>query len=559
MLRGDIVVGELVWLAVFRHYDDLINGPARGLRFSPSKAWHVIRYIERFFVHIKGPAAGQPIKLEPFQRFWTAVKFGWLRADTGQRRFSRALELIARKNGKSTWTAPQGAYLWQMDGESGAEVYAMGTTREQAMTVFKPVLDNVKRWARMSDGVRRTIKIHDGLNQERLTLDGTSTFRPLPANDDAMDGLNPSAVLFDELHAQKTRGLWDVMESALGARLQPMLSAISTAGYILDGICTELLRYLVQILRGDVVDDDFFGYAYCLDKGDDPFDEAVWVKANPGLGTIKQLRYMQAQARKAAHLPSARANFLTKDLNEWVGGAEGWFDMRVWDACGRQPLDLRAFAGRRCFLGLDLSSTRDLTALAYVFPPQAEGQRWAVIVRFWCPQAKVDEGKSSEEDRAPYARWVSDGWVTPTPGNVVDYGPVAKAVREARQALDVVEVGFDRWNAQQVCNTLMEEGAPMVEVPQNTGGMYPGAKQLELLVCDGQLEHGGNPVLRYCADNTALLFDSNDNFRPDKRKSRPNGRIDGIVALCMALSRAVAVDRPALIDPSIINLDLSAT
>lgn len=532
-------MGELVWLAVYRHYDDLVHGPARGLRFDPGKALHVIGYIERFFVHIKGPLAGKPIKLEPFQKFWTAVKFGWLRADTGLRRFTRALELIGRKNGKSTWTAPQGAYLWQMDGEPGAEVYALGTTREQAMTVFKPVMDNVKRWARQSAGVRRTVKIHDGLNQERLTLDGTSVFRPLPANDDAMDGLNPSAVLFDELHAQKSRGLWDVMESAFGARTQPLLSAITTAGYILDGICTELYHYLVKILRGEIQDDDFFGYAYTLDTGDDPFDPSTWLKANPGLGTIKQHRYMEAQARKAAHLPSARANFLTKDLNAWVGAGEGWFDMRVWDACGKTPLDLHKQRGRRCYLGLDLSSTRDLTALAYVFPPDEQHEKWMLFVQFWCPQAKVDEVKSEATDRAPYAKWVSQQWVVATPGNVVDYDPVQAAALDAHKDFDVVEIGFDRWNAQQISNTLTQAGLPMVEVPQNTQGMYPGAKALEMLVCDGRLEHGGNPVLRYCADNVALLFDSNDNFRPDKRKSRPNGRIDGIVATCMAMSRAV--------------------
>jgi hypothetical protein len=157
----------------------------------------------------------------------------------------------------------------------GAEVYALGTTREQAMTVFKPAMDNIKRWARMSPGIRRVVKVHDGLNQERLTLDGTSLFRPLPANDDAMDGLNPSAILFDELHAQKTRGLWDVMESALGARRQPLLSAISTAGYVLDGICTELLTYLTRILRGEIQDDDFFGYCYTVDADDDPLGKVM--------------------------------------------------------------------------------------------------------------------------------------------------------------------------------------------------------------------------------------------------------------------------------------------
>lgn len=537
VLRGEIVTGELVWLAVLRHYEDLISGPARGLAFRADKAWHVIHFIERFFVHTKGAKAGQPILLDDWQRFWTAVLYGWVKADTGLRRFSRGLEGVARKNGKSTWKAPQGAYLWMMDREAGAEVYTLGTTRDQAMSVFKPALDNVKRWVRQSPAVTKSIKVLDGINQERLLFGGVSVFRPLASNDATMDGLNPSAVLFDELHAQRDRGLWDVMESAMGARSQPLLSAITTAGYILDGICTELLTYLTQILKGEIEDDDFFGYFYSPDAGDDPYSLETWRKANPGLGTIKRISYMQAQARKAAQLPSARANFLTKDLNIFVGGAEGWFDMRVWDKGGAY-FDAEALRGRRCYAGLDLSSTTDLVALALAFPPDDDDGDWHALVRFWAPREKIDEHEG--DDRAPYRRWESEGWITATPGNVTDYEPVREAVRQACGLYAVEEVGFDRWNALQLCTALLDDGVPMVEVPQNTAGMYPGAKQLEQLVYSGRLRHGGNPVLRYCVDNTALLMDTNNNFRPDKRRSRQSGRIDGTVALVMALSRAVA-------------------
>lgn len=523
---------------MLRHYEDLISGPSRGLAFRPERGWHVIQFTERFFRHTKGALAGQPILLDPWQKFWTAVLYGWVRADTGLRRFSRGLEGVARKNGKSTWKATQGAYLWMMDREAGAEVYTLGTTREQAMSVFRPAMDNVKRWVRQSPAVAKSVKVLDGINQERLIFGGSSVFRPLASNDSTMDGLNPSAVLFDELHAQRDRGLWDVMESAMGARSQPLLSAITTAGYILDGICTELLAYLTKILRGEIDDDDFFGYFYSADPGDDPYSPKTWTKANPGLGTVKQVSYMQAQARKAAQLPSARANFLTKDLNIFVGGAEGWFDMRVWDK-GAAPFDPETLRGRRCYAGLDLSSTTDLVALALVFPPDDEGGEWYALVRFWAPRAKIDEHE--RDDRAPYRRWEAAGWITATPGNVTDYEPVRAALREACGLYQVEEVGYDRWNALQLCTALMDDGVPMVEVPQNTGGMYPGAKLLEQLVYSGRLRHGANPVLRYCVDNTSLLMDTNDNFRPDKRKSRLNGRIDGTVALVMALSRAAAV------------------
>ncbi len=539
VLRGEILTGRLVYLAVLRHYQDLVDGAARGLVFSAVHGWHVIHYIEKFFVHTKGPLARQPMLLDPWQKFWTAVLYGWRRSDTGLRRFTRAYEEVARKNGKSTWKAPQGAYLFSMDGEVGAEVYAMATTRAQAMTVFKPAFENVKRWVRNSPGIARSFKVYAGLNQEKIEMTDGSVFEPLPSNAENQDGRNPSAVLYDELHAAKTRDVWDVMESAFGARTQPLLSAITTAGFILDGICTEVRGYLVSVLEGKRQDDSFFGYVYSLDAGDDHFDERNWIKANPGLGKSKTLDYMRGVARKAAALPGALVNFLTKDLNIWCNSANGWFDVNVWDKGGKK-FDPAMLRGRRCFGGLDLASTRDLTAFALVFPPEEPGQQWYVLVWFWCPQGKVDT--QEHDDAAPYKRWVEEGWLTATPGDVTDYGPVRRLVQQALQDFDVVDIGFDRWNAQQLCNEMLDAGVPLVEIPQNTGGMYPGSKSLEEIVYGGLMQHGGNPVLRYCAMNVALLFDTNGNYRPDKKKSQLTGRIDGIVATVMALSRCVHKD-----------------
>jgi phage terminase large subunit-like protein len=196
-------------------------------------------------------------------------------------------------------------------------VYAVATTREQAMTVFKPAFDNIKRWARNSPGVARSFKVYEGANQERITL-GTGIFKPLPANAENLDGLNPSAIMFDELHAQRDSSVWDVMVSALGARAQPMLSAITTAGYILDGICTDLRGYLIKVLRGQVQDDSFFGYIYTLDEGDDPLNPANWAKANPGLGLSKTWAHMHAMAKAARSLPTAMTNFLTKEFHQGI-------------------------------------------------------------------------------------------------------------------------------------------------------------------------------------------------------------------------------------------------
>lgn len=549
VLRGEIVTGRYAYLAVKRHYEDLESGAARGLVFKPEHAWHIIDFIEKYFVHIKGALAGKPIYLDPWQKFWTAVLYGWRRAEDGGRRFSRAYEEVARKNGKSTWKGPQGAYLLAMDGEVGAEVYAVATTRAQAMTVFKPAFDNIKRWVRKSPGIARSFKIHGGLNQEKVTVD-TSVFAPLPANAENLDGLNPSAILFDELHAQKSRDVWDVMESALGARFNPLMSAITTAGFILDGICTEVRSYLISVLEGKRVDDAVFGYIYTLDADDDPFLEKNWIKANPGLGKSKTLEYMRGMARKAAALPGAKVNFLTKDLNIWCNSADGWFDISVWDK-GNKKFNPALLKGRRCFGGLDLGSTRDLTALSLVFPPDEEGEDWVVLVWFWCPQEKIDT--QEHDDVAAYKAWQQAGWLTGTSGNVTDYNEVKKTILQVVDDFDVVEIGFDRWNALQLANELIELDVPLVEVPQNTGGMYPGSKRLEELVYGKLFQHGGNPVLRWCASNTALLFDTNGNFRPDKKKSNDSGRIDGIVATVMALSRAVTSEPQGSFDEFINN------
>ena len=525
-----------------RHYRDLQAAAERGLSFSPSHAWHVISFIEKYFRHIKGPLAGHPMLLDPWQKFWTAVLYGWRKGD-GTRRFTRAYEEVSRKNGKSTWKGPQGAYLFMMDGEPGAEVYAVASTREQAMTVFKPAYENIKRWAKKSAGVARSFRIYEGMNQERIES-GASVFKPIASNADAQDGFNPSAVLFDELHAQKSRDQWDVLESGFGARSQPLLSAITTAGFILDGVCTEIRSYLVSVLEGKRQDDSFFGYIYTLDADDSPFDEAVWIKANPGLGSSKTLDYMRTMARKAKALPSSLANFKTKDLNIWCNDAEGWLDMEVWDKNGK-PFDVAKLLGRQCFGGLDLASTRDLTSFSLVFPPLEEGGDWHVLVWTWCPRAKLDD---QADDAAPYTRWHSQGWLTVTEGNVTDYGPVKEAILQSMQDYDVQEIGFDRWNAQQLSNELTDAEVPLVEVPQNTGGMHPGSKKLEELIYSKRFRHGGNPVLKWAASNVALLYDSNDNFRPDKKRSKPKGRIDPIVASVMALSRAVMHVAPEEVD-----------
>ncbi|SMG09616.1 terminase large subunit [Paraburkholderia susongensis] len=538
------MTGEFEYRAVLRHYQDLRRGWKRGLVFRPDYAWHCIDHIQSHFVHVAGPKAGQLLLLDEWQLFWTAVLIGWRHADTHLRRFRTGYEEVARKNGKSTWKAGQADYLFLMDREPGPQTYVVATTRAQAMNVFKPALVNYVRRASRSPRLRRMLKIAEGRNQERIST-RTGVFEPLPAaNALALDGLNPSLVVVEEFHAHPTREVWDVMTSAVGGRAQPLVSAITTAGYILDGICVEIRKYLISVLRGQLVDDSFFGYIYTIDEGDDPFDERVWRKANPGLGTAKFVEAMRATARRAKVFPSARANFLTKDLNVWVNSALSWFELSVWDKGGR-AFDREQLHGRRCFGALDMSSTRDLTTFVLLFPPDEgdgsdddEGE-WFLLVRVFVPRAKLEE--QLENDMAPYADWEAQGWLTVTEGNVTDYSAVREAIVDDCAPFDVVEFAYDKWNCMQLATELLELGVPMVEVPQNMAGLSPGAKLLERIVYGKRLRHGGNPVLRWCAGNVTLYIDSNENIKPNKKRS--GGRIDPIVATCMAATRAL-VHRP---------------
>lgn len=548
MLRGEIVVGQLTMLSVERHYRDLQTAHKRGFYFSPAHAWHCIDFVQGWFVHTTGPLGGKPIVLDGWQLFWTANLIGWREIGSNLRRFRTGYEEVARKNGKSTWMAPIGTYLWMMDGESGAQVYTIATTRAQAMPVFKPAFANVKRWVRKSPRLAKSIKIFEGANQEKMVLFGEfgeSVYEPLAANAESLDGKNPSVVLVDELHAHKTREVWEVMKSALGARLHPLINAITTAGFILDGICVEIRTYLVKVLRGEVIDDRMFGVIYTIDEGDDPYNPDTWVKANPSLGSAKTYTYMQEQASQAKVLPSARAGFLTKDLNVFVGDALSWFDMTVWDKGGKK-FDRDMLKGRTCYGGLDLASTRDITAFVLLFPPPDgdEDGDWYVLAWCWVPEAKLKADASAQggekakvDAGADYKTWSKKGWLTVTEGDVTDYGPVRKTILQAMEDYDVQEIAFDTWNSTHIANELLEKDAPMVKLPQNFGGLSPGAKHIERLVYSKRLRHAANPLLRWCAGNVTLLIDSNENIKPDKKRSQ--GRIDPVVAMCMAATRAM--------------------
>lgn len=525
VLAGEIVACKWVRLAVERHLRDLESGHERGLWFDPDAAQHVLDFFG-FLKHSKGEWAGQTVALEPWQQFFLWVLFGWKRAD-GTRRFRTSYQEVARKNGKTTKAAGVGLYLFDADEEPGAEVYTAATKRDQARIAHS----EATRMVKASPSLRKRIRtFKDNLN----ILDTACKFEPLGQDADSLDGLNVHGAIIDEVHAHKNREMWDILDTATGSRRQPLMFAITTAGFDRQSLCFELHTYCEQVLNGVIEDDTFFGVIYTLDEGDEWTDEAVWPKANPNLGVSKYWDDMRRKAKFASEVPSALNNFLRKELNVWTQSETKWLPVEAWKQCGGM-VDADGLRGRMCYGGLDLSSTTDISAFVLCFPPETEGEPYQTICRFWIPQDNMRD--RVRRDRVPYDVWVRQGLITATPGNVIDYDYIVAEIDELAQKYDVGEIAFDRWGATQIYLRLEDLRMTMVQFGQGFTSMSPPMKELEKLILSGGIRHGGNPVLTWMADNLVARLDPSENIKPDKEKSTE--RIDGMVALIMALDRAL--------------------
>lgn len=531
----DVLSGKQVsctWIvkACRRHRHDLQHGHERGLWFDEAAAIKVLLFFS-ILKHSKGEWAGQVITLEPWQQFLIWSLFGWKQAD-GTRRFRTGYVEVARKNGKSTLGAGLGLYLLAADDEPGAEVYTAATKRDQARICH---LESVRMVA-ASPRLKKRIKAY----KDNLHIAGTaSKFEPLGADADTMDGLNVHGAIVDEIHAHKTRDTWDKLDTATGSRRQPLMFGITTAGFDRATLCWQLNDYTQRVLDGfetddGYKDDSFFGLIFTLDKDDDWQDEAVWIKANPNLNISKKLSDLRRKCERAKVMPSAQNSFLRLELNVWTQSSTKWVPWDEWNQCGH-AVDWAGLIGRRCYSGLDLSSTLDLTAHVLVFPPDDEDGKYIVLCRFWIPEDNLH--KRVHDDRVPYDAWLRAGWLMATPGNVVDYEWIFADIDDDAHDYDLIEVAFDRWGASRVQTVLQDMGLTLVEFGQGFASMSPPMKELERLIRTHQLEHGNNPILTWMADNLVASEDPAGNIKPDKEKSRE--RIDGMVALIMALDRAM--------------------
>lgn len=522
VVEGKHCVCQLVRLACQRHLADLERP---GLEFDLKRAMRPIRFIEGFCRHSKGEWAGKPLVLEPWQRFAVGCLFGWQKG--GKRRFRTAYIELPRKNGKSTLAAAIGLYLFLADGEPGAEVYTAATTRDQARIVHGEAI----RMVRQSAALKRLVTIHrDNISWAETA----SRYSPLGADYNVLDGLNIHGAIIDELHAHRTRALVEVLETGTSARRQPLIIETTTAGTDRLSICREHHDYTEAVLRGTVQDDTWFGLISTTDEGDDWQDPAVWRKANLNYGLTVKEDDLTRKALRAAQVPAAQNAFRRLHLNEWTQQTDRWVDLALWDANNLEPVKEEALKGRVCFGGLDLAAVSDMTAWVLLFP--LENGRFAVLARFWVPAAQLDNPRNRYREQ--YRVWAQQGWLRLCRGETINYGQVRQDILADSEAFRIKDLNVDRFfQAHQLAGELEEAGLTVFALSQSMAGMTMGMRELERLLLERRLNHGGNPVLRWNVDNLAVRIDQAGNMMPDKATSQ--GKIDGIVALVMAIDRAL--------------------
>lgn len=520
VVAGNIPANELVILACKRHLNDLKKSKTKAFpyKFDVDLA---NRYLDFFDLlkHSKGELAGQPIHLELWQCFRIGSVFGWVHKETGLRRFFEAYHQVPRKNGKSTEAAGVGVELLTIDGEQGAEVYSAATKKDQARIIF----DEAKRMVNASSHIKKHINIY----QTNMSMPmSNSKFEPLSSDANSLDGLNIHGGIIDELHAHKTRDVYDVLVTATGARKQPLIWIVTTAGFNTNGICYEKYEYSVKVLKGVIEDDRFFCYIAQADVEDDVFDENTWIKANPNIGVSCSLEDLRTKAKQAKEIPAALTNFMVKHLNMWVNAETAWMNMQKYKECEEEnkDFDINSLEGERCFCGVDLSATTDITSVNLEFP--LHDGRYAWINHCFLPEDGILE--KERRDKVPYTAWAREGYITLTPGPTIDYEWIQSYIMEMSKKYQIQEIDYDPWNSTQFANNLMNEGFECVEIRQGFKTLSEPIKDVEKLILEKRLITFNNPVLRFAISNAVPSLDPAGNIKLDKSKA--SKRIDPIIA-----------------------------
>ena len=482
-------------------------------------------FFERCLTHHKGELSGQPFLLSDWQ-YDRIIKplFDTKRPD-GLRQYRTTYIEVPRKNGKSTLAAGVALYLLFADSEPGAEVVSAAADREQARIVFDLAVQMVQ--------ASPVLKSFSTIYRTHIATKSGGTYRAISAEAYTKHGMNLHGIIFDEVHAQPNRELWDVLTTATGARRQPLTFAITTAGYDRTSMCYELHTYAKSLLNGTVQDSTFLPVIYAADEDDDWTAESTWKKANPGYGVSVKQDYFANSVAEAKVIPAKEQSFRRLHLCQWTESYSRWIGLDRWDACRSEDGDLaESLKHRECYVGLDLASTTDLAALSLIFPGE---DGYSVLLYSFAPDEA--DRKREKENKPRISGWAREGWITTTDGNVIDYEVIRKKLHELAERYQVKEVAIDRWNATHLTTLLMEDGFTVVPFGQGFASMSAPTKEFEALILGGKLKHDGNPVLRWNVSNVVIEQDAAGNQKPSKKRS--SEKIDGVVATVMALGRAM--------------------
>ena len=527
-------VSACVWVqkACQRQLDDLERWKTDGPWVWDRKAADRVCGIVERFPHIKGvwARAGNKLLLQPWQKFYLATIFGWKSREYGTRRYRTAYIEIPRKNAKSTVTCAVGLYLMACDDEPGAHVVAAANTRDQ---IIKTLFGDAQHMARREAGFRARfgVEVLAHLIAQPATA---SKFEALAAEDNNLDGLNIHGALIDELHAHRSRGLWDVLETATGSRSQPLIWAITTAGTNKASVCYEQHRHVRDILNRTVEDDTYFGIIYTIDEGDDPFDEASWPKANPNWGVSIYPESIRVMAARAQMMPSAQAAFLTKHLNVWVNADMAWLPHDAWGKCADPQMQLGDFEGQDCYIGIDLALGSDIAATVLLFPPAAGRDWYACFGRYYLPEDTIQRSENTH-----YQGWEAQGLLTETLGAVTDFDAILDDLTQFLERFRVREIASDPYKNIPLVNHLQQRGVtlPIIDVRPVPGMTTPAMLQMERLVMGRQLRHDGDPIMAWMVSNVTAHRPNPNVIQP--RRDSSDRKIDGVMALLTALDRAM--------------------
>ena len=501
---------------------------AKDSHYDQQAADYAVAFIESL-KHTKGQWADTPFELIDWQEQIIRDIFGTIKPN-GYRQFNTAYIEIPKKQGKSELAAAVALLLTCGDGEERAEVYGCAADRNQAKIVFDVAVDMVRK----NKSLMKRVTIKESERLLRYEPTG-STYKVLSADVSNKHGFNTHGVIFDELHTQPNRKLFDVMTKGSGdARMQPLYFLITTAGTDTNSICYETHQKAKDILEGRKIDPTFYPVIYGADESDDWTDPKVWRKANPSLGITVAIDKVQAACDSAKQNPGEENAFRQLRLNQWVKQSVRWMPMDKWDACAF-PVNEDYLEGRVCYGGLDLASTTDITAFVLVFPPEDEDDKYVVMPFFWIPEDNIP--LRVRRDHVPYDLWEHQGTLQTTEGNVVHYGYIEKFIERLGERYNIREIAFDRWGAVQMVQNLEGMGFTVVPFGQGYKDMSPPTKELMKLTLEQKIAHGGHPVLRWMMDNIFIRTDPAGNIKPDKEKSTE--KIDGAVATIMALDRAI--------------------